>query len=80
MSREYLWSGPRIGRVGQGPVFIAANAVWSGSEGVAEGGCGGNSAAPERWEPRRLLVQSKAKQNTLFLLEEFLVARANRKS
>ena len=53
------------------------------SEGAAEGGCGGNSAAPEPEAPhqskarcginsaRRLFVQNKAEQkNYLFLLEE----------
>ncbi|TSC71728.1 MAG: hypothetical protein G01um101438_930, partial [Parcubacteria group bacterium Gr01-1014_38] len=42
------------------------------SEGAAEGGCGGNSAAPEpETKPRRLLVQSRTPQKSfLFLLEE----------
>ena len=42
------------------------------SEGAAEGGCGGNSAAPEpEAKPRRLLVQSRSQQKSfLFLLEE----------
>jgi len=45
------------------------------SEGAAEGGCGGNSAAPERIQkeasPAALLVQSKTQQKSfLFLLEE----------
>jgi hypothetical protein len=49
------------------------NFVGAKSEGAAEGGCGGNSAAPEpEAKPRRLLVQSRAEQkNCLFLLEEF---------
>jgi len=46
-----------------------------GSEGAAEGGCGGNSAAPERIQkadsPAVLLVKSRTPQNSfLFLLEE----------
>lgn len=32
---------------------MAAKKFRRGSEGAAEGGCGGNSAAPERWKPRR---------------------------
>jgi len=42
------------------------------SEGAAEGGCGGNSAAPEpEAKPRRLIVQSRSQQKSfLFLLEE----------
>ena len=44
----------------------------SPSSGAAEGGCGGNSAAPEPVaKPRRLLVQSRGQQKSfLFLLEE----------
>ncbi len=44
----------------------------AGSEGAAEGGCGGNSAAPEpKAKPRRLLVQSRSPQKSfLYLLEE----------
>lgn len=45
------------------------------SEGAAEGGCGGNSAAPEpEAKPRRPArkVEGRAEQkNCLFLLEEF---------
>ena len=43
-----------------------------GSEGAAEGGCGGNSAAPEpKRSPAALLVQSRVPQKSfLFLLEE----------
>ena len=45
------------------------------SEGAAEGGCGGNSAAPERNKteasPAALLVESRTQQKSfLFLLEE----------
>src|SRR3989344_428210 len=43
-----------------------------GSEGEAEGGCGGNSASPEpKRSPAALLVQSRGQQKSfLFLLEE----------
>ena len=43
-----------------------------GSEGEAEGGCGGNSASPEpKRSPAALLVQSRSQQKSfLFLLEE----------
>ena len=45
------------------------------SEGAAEGGCGGNSAAPERNQteasPAALIVESRTPQKSfLFLLEE----------
>ncbi len=42
------------------------------SEGAAEGGCGGNSAAPElKRSPAALLVQSRTpKKSFVFLLEE----------
>ncbi|OGF74361.1 hypothetical protein A2W57_02895 [Candidatus Giovannonibacteria bacterium RIFCSPHIGHO2_02_43_16] len=45
----------------------------SPSEGAAEGGCGGNSAAPERIQteasPAALLVESRSQQKSfLFLL------------
>ncbi len=41
------------------------------SEGVAEGGCGGNSAAPERWSPAACSGRSRSQQKSfLFLLEE----------
>jgi hypothetical protein len=47
------------------------NLAASRSEGAAEGGCGGNSAAPERWSPAALLVQSRTpKKSFVFLLEE----------
>ena len=43
-----------------------------GSEGEAEGGCGGNSASPEpKRSPAALLVQSRPpKKSFVFLLEE----------
>jgi len=52
-----------------------AEKIAVGSEGAAEGGCGGNSATPERIQkadsPAVLLVQSRTPQNSfLFLLEE----------
>ncbi len=41
------------------------------SEGAAEGGCGGNSAAPERLSPAACSVRSRSQQKSfLFLLEE----------
>ena len=41
------------------------------SEGAAEGGYGGNSAAPERWSPAACSVRSRSQQKSfLFLLEE----------
>ena len=51
------------------------NSVGAKSEGGAEGGCGGNSAAPERNQteasPAALLVQSRTpKKSFVFLLEE----------
>jgi hypothetical protein len=53
-------------------IFPAAKIFRRRSEGAAEGGCGGNSAAPEpEAKPRRLLVQSRSQQKSfLFLLEE----------
>ncbi|MDP1760058.1 MAG: hypothetical protein Q8L01_01160 [Candidatus Woesebacteria bacterium] len=49
-----------------------AEKIAVGSEGEAEGGCGGNSASPEpKRSPVALLVQSRTKQkNFPFLLEE----------
>ncbi|OQZ03792.1 MAG: hypothetical protein B6D34_06290 [Candidatus Brocadia sp. UTAMX1] len=43
-----------------------------GSEGEAEGGCGGNSASPEpKRSPATLLIQSRpTKKSFVFLLEE----------
>ncbi len=48
------------------------NSVGAKSEGAAEGGCGGNSAAPEpKRSPAALLVQSRTpKKSFVFLLEE----------
>jgi hypothetical protein len=62
----------RAGRVGQRKE-MSAKKFASPSEGAAEGGCGGNSAAPEpEAKPRRLFVQNRAEQkNCLSLLEEF---------
>ena len=53
----------------------SAKKIAVGSEGVAEGGFGGNSATPERIQkadsPAVLLVKSRTPQNSfLFLLEE----------
>ncbi|TSC90991.1 MAG: hypothetical protein CEN90_718, partial [Parcubacteria group bacterium Licking1014_17] len=50
------------------------------SEGAAEGGCGGNSAAPERSRPAACSVKSRSQQKSfLFLLEE-KIGRAQKKS
>jgi len=60
----------------------------SPNEGAAEGGCGGNSAAPEpksrrggiNSAPAALLVQSRVPQKSfLFLLEEKEIARQIKK-
>ena len=50
--------------------FKPAEKMPAGSEGAAEGGCGGNSAAPEpKRSPAALLVQSRSQQKSfLFLL------------
>jgi len=52
-----------------------------GSEGEAEGGCGGNSASPEpKRSPAALLVQSRVPQKSfLFLLEEKIGCAQNKK-
>ena len=52
-----------------------------GSEGEAEGGCGGNSASPEpKRSPAALLVQSRTQQKSfLFLLEEKIGRAQNKK-
>ncbi len=69
----------RAGRVGQGKELKPEKFFRRRSEGAAEGGCGGNSAAPERVEPRRLLVQSRSQQKSfLFLLGE--IGRAHIKN
>ena len=49
-----------------------AEKIADGSEGEAEGECGGNSASPElKRSPAALLVQSRTQQKSfLFLLEE----------
>ena len=51
---------------------LAAKNFRRGSEGAAEGGCGGNSAAPKpKRSPAALLVQSRTPHKSfLFLLEE----------
>ena len=84
---------PAHGRVGaRATSFLTAhfakqntNSVGVKSEGAAEGGCGGNSAAPERNQteasPAALLVQSRATQKSfLFLLEEKIGARKSGKA
>src|SRR3989338_7626079 len=55
--------------------LVAAKNPVRPSEGAAEGGCGGNSAAPERIQkeasPAALLGESRTQQKSfLFLLEE----------
>ena len=56
------------------------NLAASRSEGAAEGGCGGNSAAPERRSPAACSVKSRSQQKSfLFLLEE-KIRRAQKKS
>ena len=49
-----------------------AEKIAIGSEGEAEGGCGGNSASPEpKRSPAALLAKSRAQQKSfLFILEE----------
>ena len=50
---------------------VAAKIFRRRSEGAAEGGCGGNSAAPERSSPAACSVRSRSQQKSfLFLLEE----------
>ena len=61
----------------------AAKKFVSSSEGAAEGGCGGNSAAPEQkieTSPAACSVRGRAKQNILFLLEERIRRAQIRKS
>ena len=50
---------------------VAAKIFRRRSEGAAEGGCGGNSATPERSSPAACSVRSRSQQKSfLFLLEE----------
>ena len=59
---------------------IAAKNFASPSEGEAEGGCGGNSAVPERLCPAACSVRSRSQQKSfLFLLEEKEIARQIKK-
>jgi len=60
----------------------SAEKIAVGSEGEAEGGCGGNSASPEpKRSPATLLVQSRTQQKSfLFLLEEKIGRAQNEKS
>ena len=66
---------PAHGRVGARAtrLFSAAhfakqntNSVGVQSEGEAEGGCGGNSAAPERWSPPPALSGAEASKKVFF--------------
>ena len=59
---------------------VAAKIFRRRSEGAAEGGCGGNSATPERRSPAACFVRSRSQQKSfLFLLEE-KISRAQKKS
>src|SRR3989338_9211682 len=62
---------------------VAAKNFRRGSEGAAEGGCGGNSAAflqKIEAKPAALLVQSRTQQKSfLFLLEEKIGRAQNQK-
>ena len=58
--------------------FVAAKNFRRGSEGAAEGGCGGNSAAPERRSPAappRNFLGGTEQKNILFLLTCFINAQ-----
>jgi len=83
-TREFPNLARALGGWGKGENIVAKNSVRQ-SEGAAEGGCGGNSAAPERIKiaasPAALLVQSRATQKSfLFLLEEKIRRAQIRKS
>jgi len=58
-----------------------AEKIAAGSEGEAEGGCGGNSASPEpKRSPAALLVKSRTpKKSFVFLLEEKIGGAQNNK-
>jgi len=94
-SKQILGSSislPAHGRVGaRATSFLAAhfakqntNSVGAKREGAAEGGCGGNSAAPERKieaSPAACSVRSRSQQKSfLFLLEEKIRRAQIRKS
>jgi len=59
------------------PANAGTNSVGAKSEGAAEGGCGGNSAAPERNQteasPAALLIESRTQQKIFFT---FFILRA----
>ncbi|MBI4098322.1 MAG: hypothetical protein HY426_04770, partial [Candidatus Levybacteria bacterium] len=63
---------------------VATKKFASPSEGAAEGGSGGNSAAPEHKieaKPAALLVESRSqKKSFLFLLEEKILRAQKHKS
>ena len=76
------WEGGARARI---DMKVAAKISVRPSEGAAEGGCGGNSAAPERNQtessPAALLVESRTPQKSfLFLLEEKIRRAQNQKS
>jgi len=52
---------------------VAAKIFRRRSEGAAEGGCGGNSVAPERWSPAACSVRSRSQQKSFLC---FSFARA----
>jgi hypothetical protein len=78
----------REGGANTTPLFPAAhfalqntNSVGVQSEGAAEGGCGGNSAAPEpKRSPAALLVQNRSQQKSFLFLLEGKIRRAQKKS
>jgi hypothetical protein len=70
----------RLKKLRGAPANAGTNSVGAKREGAAEGGCGGNSAAPERKieaSPAACSVRSRSQQKSfLFLLEEKNRARA----
>ena len=81
-TREFPNLVRALGGWGKDKNFVAAN-FRSPSEGMAEGGCGGNSALPSQKieaSPAALLVESRTQQKSfLFLLEEKEIARQIKK-
>ena len=58
----------------------SAEKIAVGSEGEAEGGCGGNSASPEpKRSPAALLVQSRTPHKSFLFLLEKKIGRAQNK-
>ena len=81
-TREFPNLVRALGGWGKDKNFVAAN-FRSPSEGMAEGGCGGNSALPSQKieaSPATLLVKSRTQQKSfLFLLEEKIGRAQNKK-